>query len=291
MEAERHRHPRRHRQELLPVQSPGGRHRALLGRHHEHPLLTSPDGLNWTTRRVPTNANLYGIAFNNGQYVLVGASAGLFTSPDLALWTPRQPGGIVPLDNTNPLSGLAHGAGRYVVTTIATVPTGVTLVSTDGVTWTQGNLGAAENASSVAFLNGKFFAATYSGKIFSSADGLTWTGVTTPVTTQLLRLSFGAGRYVAGGASGVILTSTDGVTWAAATSGITTTLLGVDFLNNQFVAGGNSGRILTSPYGLTWTARTTTHTGSIRRFAYGAGRRRLDGSSRRARAGHRPQGS
>lgn len=234
-------------------------------------LLTSPDGLNWTTRRVPTNANLYGIAFNNGQYVLVGGSAGLFTSPDLALWTPRQPGGLVPLDNTNPLIGLAHGAGRYVVTTNATVPTGVTLVSTDGVTWTQGNLGAAENASSVAFLNGKFFATTNSGKIFSSADGLTWTGVTTPVTTQLLRVSFGAGRYVAVGVSGVILTSTDGATWAAATSGITSALVGVDFLNNQFVAGGNSGRILTSPDGLTWTARTTSYTGSIRRFAFGAG--------------------
>jgi uncharacterized delta-60 repeat protein len=234
-------------------------------------LLTSPDGLNWTTRRVPTNANLYGIDFANGQYVLVGGSAGLFTSPDLALWTPRQPGGLVPLDNTNPLSGLARGAGRYVVTTNATVPTGVTLVSTDGVTWTQGNLGAAENASSVAFLNGKFFATTNSGKIFSSADGLTWTGATTPVTTQLLRVSFGAGRYVAVGVSGVILTSTDGATWAAATSGITSTLVGVGFLNNQFVAGGDAGRILTSPDGLTWTARTTTYTGSIRRFAYGAG--------------------
>ena len=234
-------------------------------------LLTSPDGLNWTTRRVPTNANLYGIDFANGQYVLVGGSAGLFTSPDLALWTPRQPGGLVPLDNTNPLSGLARGAGRYVVTTIATVPTGVTLVSTDGVTWTQGNLGAAENASSVAFLNGKFFATTNSGKIFSSADGLTWTGVTTPVTTQLIRVSFGAGRYVAVGVSGVILTSTDGATWAAATSGITSALVAVDFLNNQFVAGGNSGRILTSPDGLTWTARTTSYTGSIRRFAFGAG--------------------
>ena len=234
-------------------------------------LLTSPDGLNWTTRRVPTNANLYGIDFANGQYVLVGGSAGLFTSSDLALWTPRQPGGIVPLDNTNPLSGLARGAGRYVVTTIATVPTGVTLVSTDGVTWTQGNLGAAENASSASFLNGQFLATTNSGKIFRSADGLTWTAATTPVTTQLLRITFGAGRYVAVGVSGVILTSTDGAVWAAAASGLTTNLFGVDFLNNQFVAGGDAGRILTSPDGLTWTARTTTYTGGIRRFAYGAG--------------------
>ena len=52
-------------------------------------VLTSPDGITWTTRSTGSAHYLYDVAWTGSQLVAVGAGSSVFTSPDAITWKRR----------------------------------------------------------------------------------------------------------------------------------------------------------------------------------------------------------
>lgn len=230
-------------------------------------MLVSTDGFNWTTRTLPASNNLYGFHYFNGLYVVLGSLGAVFSSPDAIHWTPRDTG-TLHQDSSSGLQFVANSGSRLMAVGLG----GIFTTSTDGINWTAGTIGTADDLNGVAFGFGRFHAVSNTnGRVYSSTDGSTWTSVASS-TSALRCITFGAGRLVAAGAGGAISTSTDGIAWSAVASGTSSSIIGLDFVNGQFIATGVSGTILTSPDGTQWTLRSSGgNLSQLQNTAYGYG--------------------
>jgi len=73
-------------------------------------IVTSPDGISWTSRSSGTTNSLTSVSFGGGEYVAVGASGMILTSNDGITWTSRL------FNTTNNLSGVCYdGNGQFVI--------------------------------------------------------------------------------------------------------------------------------------------------------------------------------
>ena len=127
-------------------------------------ILTSTDALNWTSRRIQTASNLYGVAFGNDLFVTVGEAGAIFTSPNGANWTRRRSACTDVL-----LATVTFGNGRFV----AGGESGTILTSTNALQWTRTNLPPHIYVGHIAFTNGRFVIRS-AAELFSSPDALRW---------------------------------------------------------------------------------------------------------------------
>ncbi len=72
-------------------------------------ILTSPDGITWTSRTLGTGDTLYGVAYGSNHFVAVGYAGTILTSSDGVTWTSRPSG------TGNSLHGVAYGDNTFVV--------------------------------------------------------------------------------------------------------------------------------------------------------------------------------
>jgi hypothetical protein len=72
-------------------------------------ILTSSDGINWTSQTSGVSADLFGIAHGNGTFVAVGSSGTIITSPNGTTWEPQVSG------TTGDLNGVTYGRGTFVM--------------------------------------------------------------------------------------------------------------------------------------------------------------------------------
>ena len=56
------------------------------------PILTSSDGISWTSRTSGTSNSLVGVTYGNGLFVSVGQGGTILTSTDGTTWTSRTSG-------------------------------------------------------------------------------------------------------------------------------------------------------------------------------------------------------
>lgn len=120
-------------------------------------LLTSPDGVTWTSR--PTvNGSLLDVTFGNDQFVASGVLGDVFTSPDGITWTPRTSG------STQALLGVTYGAGLYLITCFD----GTVLTSPDGVAWTLRTTPVARELLGAAYGGGRFVLAGAGSALLTS---------------------------------------------------------------------------------------------------------------------------
>jgi len=220
-------------------------------------ILTSPDGITWTSQTSGTTNNLLGIAYGNNTFVAVGNSGTILTSPDGTTWTSRI------LGTSINLRGIIYANNIFV----ACGASGALLTSPDGTTWTSRISGTTALLFSIAYGYGTFVAVGNYGTIITSPDGIAWTS-RTPGTSpnHLYSIAYGNNIFVAVG-FGVTLTSSDGSNWSSSGNGYA--LYGVIYVNNTFVAVGYGGTVLTSPNGTTWTPRTSGTTSDLEGIAYG----------------------
>jgi hypothetical protein len=148
-------------------------------------ILTSPDGVTWTSANPRIPAHLNGVTCGNGRFVAVGSGGTILTSPDGRAWTTRNRG--IGAD----LNGVTYGNGRFV----AVGGGGTILTSPDGMTWISRNPGTALDLSEVTYGNGSFVTvgdspstvnaeardvspchppAAMTGVLLTSLDGATW---------------------------------------------------------------------------------------------------------------------
>ncbi len=121
-------------------------------------VLTSSNGLNWSSQIIGTTANTYyGVASGNGVYVVVGVEPNPFP----------------------PFIGTAPVAYR----------------STDGVNWAGPYVLSAPNG--ITFANNIFVAVGSGPHIATSPDGITWTTQSSGLWQDLRAVAYGNGIFIA----------------------------------------------------------------------------------------------
>ena len=217
-------------------------------------LLTSQDGITWTSRTSGTSKNLRSIAFDGiNTLVAVGFSGTILSSSDGTTWTSRTSG------TTKNINNVFYGNSKF----FAVGDNGTTVQSSDGISWINwtSNCGANDNESlwDIGHGNGTWVTVGDNGSIYTS-DESSCTLRTSGTTVELNELYYGNSTFVALGDNGTILSSTDGITWTKRISGTTDRLYSGIYRNSNFVAVGMNGTLLTASDATsssTWTSNRT----------------------------------
>jgi hypothetical protein len=206
------------------------------------------------------------IAYNGSRWVIAGqwynSPVGYYTSTstDATTWTTRG-------TSTSP---------QFPVTAIASDGTSFVAVgdakyagSTDGLTWTGGNLPVTANA--VAYGNSRWLAAGSSSS--TSSNGTTWAdAVTAPATIS--QLCYGSGGFVglASGTTSSVYRTTDGTSWSTHSLPASAAWSGVAFGGGVYVAVRTGSTAAYSSDGQTWTTANMPSSRTWNAVVYAAGR-------------------
>lgn len=138
-------------------------------------IKTSPDGINWTTRTVPSGNWTVGGAANGVYLIASGGDADIVADPglrstDLINWTTTT----MPDTGGTPTSynSIAFGNSTFVATALATGSVAYSL--NNGSTWIATTHPAINFAVEVIFALNKFWLITSVGNLATSTDGITW---------------------------------------------------------------------------------------------------------------------
>lgn len=230
------------------------------------------DASSWTSRTSSFSTTLISGVASDGvsQYVAVGLSGKLATSPDGTTWTQRTSS-----FSTSSIQAVAYGNGVWV----AAGNDNKLATSTDGITWTQRTTGGTTEVwTSVAFANGLWVILATNGAMRTATDPTsTWTSRTSTLTSgNQVYYDPTVAIWVAGreqGTTGALASSTDGTTWTARNAAVTP--YGGAFASNTSVivfgypadSGGITSGVSSSTNGTTWTTRTLANTSFILRCA------------------------
>jgi hypothetical protein len=184
-----------------------------------------------------------------GQYVAVGGSATILTSPDGITWTPRD----APVGVTQSLRGVTANESLIV----AVGNNGAILTSLTGETWTARASGVTSSLQDAVWDGSRFIVVGSGDIILTSTDGVAWqpgdpgsSGVSYFGAAHWASALLPASLRVAGGSSGTIVTSIDASDWLPLPSGTSRQLNGITWLDDQmrthFVIVGNEGTVLTN---------------------------------------------
>ena len=217
-------------------------------------IVTSFDGVNWTSQTTNNTESLNSIAAHGGQYVAVGWAGLILTSTDVATWSHQLPTSAA---SRLSLSDVVWDSGQFVAVggygSSACCPnSSVILTSPDGDTWTVRTSGLTSPIQSIIWTGSQFVAASRDG-IITSDDGETWT----------IRHSEGGGnsitwtgsKFVVVGGYQYVLTSDDAITWTSHAISSTVRFNAVEWNGVRFVAvGGYTGgyNVMTSLDGENW---------------------------------------
>ncbi|MGO8676984.1 MAG: hypothetical protein ACLQVX_14060 [Limisphaerales bacterium] len=224
--------------------------RTLLPEDQPTPILSSPDGVNWTATDSGVPCFLYGVSFLNGVFVAVTGN-GLLTSTNATNWSSLGSG--VSTD----LGGVLYYKGGF----LALGDAGALLRSADGVHWDAGATGASNFLESITSGGGTLVAVGDGGTIITSTNSLDWVPRSSVVSTDIMDVCYGNGTFAAVARDGSILTSSNGAQWAVQSAVVGGPLYGIAFGQGTFVAVGWSGTepviepvTLASADGVTWAS-------------------------------------
>ena len=231
--------------------------------------ITSPDGITWTQRTLPTGT-WTNVVYANNKFIAVENNANSIwaTSTDGITWTSAA----IPFTG----SGIIlYGAGTFIL------PWGyggnLTWVSADGVAWTMGSLAVnVQTGGSSRFVNNRFFLFATLYPASTSLDGSNWTNLS---LTGMSAVAYGANVYVMVGSGyyNAVLTSPDGITWTSRAvpqpGGQNISFNSVEYGNGTFVAIASSlNYFITSTDGINWTLRNLPANANATSIAYNKGR-------------------
>jgi hypothetical protein len=242
-------------------------------------VLTSPDGITWTSRSGLPNQQITAPHRNGTLLCVFDASNNRWTSPDGATWTKNGQAAMFAGSAVPSMAFSQFNPNDRTVNIFSTSP----VITANGYMFDVTNavgigdatvVGSSVRATGYA-TNGSVF--LFSGG--NNSSNFLWRSSTIKggqlavqaygFSGNSLSVAFGAGLFVLGDAGGTNMwTSPDGLTWTArGTAGVYVT-----FLNGLFLSFGGTS-LFTSPDGINWTSRTVTGIGSnsIYQIVFGNG--------------------
>jgi hypothetical protein len=126
--------------------------------------MTSPDGINWTSRTSASDNTWNSIAYGNGLWVVVsytGTGDRVMTSPDGINWTSRTSA------SDNEWKSVSYGNGLWVAVS-ANGTNNRVMTSPDGINWTSRTSAANDPWYSVAYGNGLWVSVSGNGTVMTS---------------------------------------------------------------------------------------------------------------------------
>lgn len=241
-------------------------------------IITSPDGINWTTRTNPISCAYLDVIYANSLYVAYGtiSSGNLVTSSDGITWTSRSVG-------ASNIIQVIYGGGQFVAATVGGVYT-----SADGLTWSLRTTNIISSTiTSVGYVGTTYYVGSSTdGYYATSSDATTWTlkrdisgggffgmfnvngkavgvgnmGIVIldggireayePIFTIDFNSSFqiggrqvaynGSNQYVAVSSRGLPLYSSDAISWTAAPlpGGVSLGTGNISYFNGNYLIGG-----------------------------------------------------
>jgi hypothetical protein len=223
-------------------------------------ILTSPDGAVWTLRTSGVSRDLYGVSASGSLFVIVGDSGTILSSPNGATWTKRTS------NTTAMLTGIAYNGTTFVAAGMASA----IVTSTNGTTWTARTLGSSTDLNGIAWGNNKFVVAGFdgmNGTINTSPTGTTWTKQTVDAADGLLSIAWCGNAFVAG-SSGMVV-SPDGIKWTMYSGGLEYFIFSATGHGNRAIAVGDGGSIYSSPDDSTWTSENSGTSVSLNCVTWG----------------------
>lgn len=255
-------------------------------------VMTSVDGVNWSTHVPATNSSWRSIAWGgltgSELFVAVGVGNRVMTSPDGVSWTAQSAANV-----TNDWASVTWGGSANNGTFVAVAVTGNSnrvMTSPNGVTWTLQTTPADNEWRSVTWggqAGSELFVAVAStgnsNRVMTSPNAVNWTTTTAAAENQWSSVTWDGPpsdkKFVAVSSTGAgnrVMTSTDGINWDSRASAADIEWRSVIWggLTGQktFVAVGNgqgSGLVMTSPDGITWTSRNASADNTWRSVAWG----------------------
>ena len=230
-------------------------------------VMTSPDGITWTTRTSSADNEWRSVCYGNpggfNQFVAVsnsGTGNRVMTSPDGITWTTRASA------TNNDWRSVCYGNGLFVAVA-SSGPQNRVMTSPDGITWTSSQSASGNVWWSVCYGDGLFVAVSPGGgtgnRVMTSPDGITWTTRTSSADNEWRSVCYGnptaGGLFVAVASSGIgnrVMTSPDSITWTSRQSASDNNWPSVCYGDGKFVAVSSTGdnRVMTSDDGITWTS-------------------------------------
>ena len=242
-------------------------------------VLTSPDGITWTSRSGLPSQQLSAPHRNGTVLALFDSSNNRWTSPDGVTWTKNGQAAMFAGSSTPSMAFSQYNSDDRTVNIFSTSPVfgsfGYMFDVTNAVSIGDATVVGNSIRSTGYATNGSVF-------LFSGGNGSTnflWRSATTKggqlavqaygASNNSQSVAFGAGLFVVGDAGGSNLwTSPDGLTWTA--RGAAGRF--VVFLNGLFLSWEGAS-LWTSTNGTSWTSRTVTGIGSnaIYQIVFGNG--------------------
>jgi hypothetical protein len=241
-------------------------------------IVTSPDGITWTTRNSGTTQRLNGVYWDGSRFLAVGDGATILSSANGTSWSTVQTGA----DDVW-LLAVSYSGTRYVaVGNLYPSYAAYMLTSVDGVTWTEipGVPQSSRYPSGVTW-SGQLFVASASAvgfpneaAVLVSQDGLTWVEVLvsadSPTTLCVL---WDGNQFIAGGIGGRLFFSPDGMNWSQVATPSNANFLGLVWSGSTLLADGVVGNAVATPDdGATWQVFNIGVDYDTKGMAYGANR-------------------
>lgn len=218
-------------------------------------ILTSDTGANWSSTSAPP---LLAVTFGDSDFVAVGKTGTLMTSPDSVTWTTQNSG------TTNTLIDVTSGNGTFV----AIGSTNLVLTSTNGATWSSQVLPVTQ-VTHVVFGNGVFLLTASPTNNYRSPDGLIWTPVEQPPQPPLV-IEFISNEFISLSANRQIFSSVNGASWILRGTNRGFRTSGVAFGNGFYVLASGSLSIEYASTLNNWEIVSATPT-TVGKAAFGHG--------------------
>ncbi len=217
-------------------------------------VASSTNGNQWTVTNLITQV-LNGVAYGAGKFVAVGYGGTVLTSSNAVNWEDHSPGTNIYLQK------IFWGNSRFVALGYTIAPAfNWSLVSTDGVTWSNYFIASNKPTGGLAFGGGLFVYPLAIGTNLLSADGISWWSQPTGMTNSLYMIGSGGNMLVAFDIRNQTFASGDGTNWTFC--GVNSLLRpqGLAYGNGYWVAVGGGMHANYSADLVHWTAVTNSQT-------------------------------
>jgi hypothetical protein len=213
-------------------------------------LLTSPDGVFWTSRLSGTTRDLTAIAWTGEAFVVAGEFGPILWSSDGITWR------VDSLQSNARLNSLAS-SGEV---TVLVGAQGSVRTFTEETGWTLRATGTQAELYRVVYEDGQFVAVGSNGVLMTSPDGTAWTQRSSGTSDALVAVARGGSDWVAVSGPGDVYASDDAATWSLACEGCGRAPGWTGLIQDHMHSGGQfvgvGGATFTSSYEKEWHRRT-----------------------------------